>query len=468
MSTRQYVGARYVPKFSSPIEWDKNRGYEALEIVTYLGTSYTSKKPVPVGTEIDNVEYWVVTGNYNAQVEQYRQDVENVKTSVNELSSETDKLKETVRYLNNYVTPEMYGAKGDGTTDDADAFQSMFDSIDDGTQVVLVSKNYLIGKPLIINKNEIRISGLFVRSEYLPALITSITDGVLITVNGYGFSASNIVVRSNLSATPTTETTTGIVFNRDLVSADGNIDATLINLTFMRFSTSVDIHGRNVNIKDCVFTENRTGVKISPLDITSEQRGIIIDGCRFHYGIICVQNNMKLSTENSVFISSCFTDGMQVLFTGYGNGVVITGNYCTRMLIETGTFISVTGDENTQFPVVVSNNVFHAMNVKGTIIFLNNQVNVAIIKDNVFTYSKNECINIAGLASGFLTEITGNSFYYCAESGDNAIIKTSRANKGYVINNYYTTSQSNKELIDYGGTPNSKLIYQPNYHISDN
>ena len=73
MSTRQYVGARYVPKFSDPITWDKNRGYEALEIVTYLGTSYTSKKPVPVGTEIDNEEFWVVTGNYNAQVEQYRQ-----------------------------------------------------------------------------------------------------------------------------------------------------------------------------------------------------------------------------------------------------------------------------------------------------------------------------------------------------------------------------------------------------------
>lgn len=82
MSTRQYVGARYVPKFSDPIAWDKQRAYEALEIVTYLGTSYTSKKPVPVGTEIDNEEYWVVTGNYNAQVEQYRQDVEKVKTEI--------------------------------------------------------------------------------------------------------------------------------------------------------------------------------------------------------------------------------------------------------------------------------------------------------------------------------------------------------------------------------------------------
>ena len=49
MATRQYIGARYVPKFANPIAWDSANSYEALEIVTYNNTSYTSKKPVPVG-----------------------------------------------------------------------------------------------------------------------------------------------------------------------------------------------------------------------------------------------------------------------------------------------------------------------------------------------------------------------------------------------------------------------------------
>ena len=71
MATRQYIGARYVPKFADPIEWNNARSYEALEIVTYLGTSYTSKKNVPVGVAITNTEYWVATGNYNAQVQEY-------------------------------------------------------------------------------------------------------------------------------------------------------------------------------------------------------------------------------------------------------------------------------------------------------------------------------------------------------------------------------------------------------------
>ena len=44
---RQYIGARYVPKFADPVIWNKALSYEAMTIVTYLGNSFTSKKPVP-------------------------------------------------------------------------------------------------------------------------------------------------------------------------------------------------------------------------------------------------------------------------------------------------------------------------------------------------------------------------------------------------------------------------------------
>lgn len=78
MGTRQYVGARYVPTFANPIQWDNQRIYEPLTMVTYLNNTYTSKKPVPQGVDINNKEYWALTGNYNAQVEQYRQETENI------------------------------------------------------------------------------------------------------------------------------------------------------------------------------------------------------------------------------------------------------------------------------------------------------------------------------------------------------------------------------------------------------
>lgn len=72
---RQYVGARYVPVFADPLEWGDQREYEPLTIVAHQGNSYTSVQSVPVGIDLANTEYWAQTGNYNAQIEAYRQEV---------------------------------------------------------------------------------------------------------------------------------------------------------------------------------------------------------------------------------------------------------------------------------------------------------------------------------------------------------------------------------------------------------
>lgn len=101
--TRQYVGARYVPKFANPIEWDAERIYEPLEMVTYLNNTYTSKKPVPQGIEITNKEYWVITGNYNAQVEQYRQQVEALGEDVTKLKGDMTNMQIKVDECNDNI-----------------------------------------------------------------------------------------------------------------------------------------------------------------------------------------------------------------------------------------------------------------------------------------------------------------------------------------------------------------------------
>lgn len=82
MATRQYIGARYVPKFyensDGTAEWRSGVIYEPLTIVTWNGNSYTSKKLVPatVGDPSSNSAYWVATGVFNEQVESLRQDLE--------------------------------------------------------------------------------------------------------------------------------------------------------------------------------------------------------------------------------------------------------------------------------------------------------------------------------------------------------------------------------------------------------
>ena len=107
-----YVGHRYVPKIFG--EWSNENTYEGLSIVTYQGASYTSRQAVPVGIDISNEEFWVLTGNYNAQVEQYRQEV---NTLANDLDNKVDneqleEVKEDISEL--VLNVKTFGAFGDG------------------------------------------------------------------------------------------------------------------------------------------------------------------------------------------------------------------------------------------------------------------------------------------------------------------------------------------------------------------
>lgn len=88
MSVREYIGARYVPLFMG--EWDNSNTYEPLSIVMHEGNSYTSRQSVPVGIDISNDLYWAETGNYNAQVEAYRQEVQTFDSRITAVEETTE------------------------------------------------------------------------------------------------------------------------------------------------------------------------------------------------------------------------------------------------------------------------------------------------------------------------------------------------------------------------------------------
>lgn len=89
---RQYIGARYVPIFGrkgeESIEWDNSAPYEPLTIVLHQGNSFTSRQYVPAGIDINNTEFWAETGNFNAQVEQYRQEVQGFNARITDIEEE--------------------------------------------------------------------------------------------------------------------------------------------------------------------------------------------------------------------------------------------------------------------------------------------------------------------------------------------------------------------------------------------
>ena len=155
MATRQYVGARYVPKFydyNGSSAWRSGTEYEALTIVTVNGNSYTSKIPVPssVGSPDQNPDYWVATGLYNEQVEAYRQLTlalaDRVTDVEGDISTEETARSEADTTLGNQITAEASArasadsSLGDLITAEASARENADNDIED---II-----YTVNKPL--------------------------------------------------------------------------------------------------------------------------------------------------------------------------------------------------------------------------------------------------------------------------------------------------------------------------------
>lgn len=99
--TSQYIGARYVPMFADPVNWDNERAYEPLTIVVYNGDCYTSKCFVPVGADISNSLYWVKSQDYNYQFDQLKQVVADLSKQVTAFAGDNKKFTELI---NNFST----------------------------------------------------------------------------------------------------------------------------------------------------------------------------------------------------------------------------------------------------------------------------------------------------------------------------------------------------------------------------
>lgn len=106
---RQYIGARYVPKFyeneDGTFTWESGVQYEPLTIVKYSTNTYVSKKLVPstVGSPNLNTEYWALTGDYNGAVVALQQTVNSLQTDVNTLEGDVNTLEEAVTGLDERV-----------------------------------------------------------------------------------------------------------------------------------------------------------------------------------------------------------------------------------------------------------------------------------------------------------------------------------------------------------------------------
>lgn len=175
LSNRQYVGARYVPKIMG--EWNKALQYEALSVVTYMGNSFTSKVPVPANVEINNTDYWVNTGNYNAQVEEYRKETLEAKQLANNTNTDLQTFKKNQTNTNKEINTKI-----DSTTSALNNLKNVvFDG--DTPSVITVAKSG--GRFHTINEAITFAKGYCSRTKRVTILICSgvYNESIVLTKN---------------------------------------------------------------------------------------------------------------------------------------------------------------------------------------------------------------------------------------------------------------------------------------------
>ncbi len=166
-----------------------------------------------------------------------------------------------------YVTPQMFGAKGDGVTDDTDAIQT---ALNQHTHVVLPNGRYLITSPLVMGLETQRFVGDSLNATIVAA--NSLTDNML-TMSG----ESSPAYRSNME---------------------------LRNITFegnefcdgLKLSKNADFFVNNVKITKCVW-----GVASQDALLYNFHAVSIID-C---FNGICFKNADKLAPANNVKFDMC-------------------------------------------------------------------------------------------------------------------------------------------------------------------
>lgn len=130
----EYIGMRYITKFADPIQWDDTRQYEHMTVVQYQGGTYVSKQMVPIGIPITDTRYWLYWADFNAQLEQYRREVQAFDGRITQAQSDATDAKDAAESAQGSADDAIAilagYAEGDTVKADVAALQTAIGNVD--------------------------------------------------------------------------------------------------------------------------------------------------------------------------------------------------------------------------------------------------------------------------------------------------------------------------------------------------
>ena len=269
------------------------------------------------------------------------------------INTADNNLQNQINVIRFWKTPEMYGAVGDGVTDDTAAIQAMFNDCVNKDQVVFSASEYLISNTITISANWLVISGGWGLGDYghRIKMLTPATQKTMFRVDGQGVAFKHIQIGGVEDNTKVN----GIDFvgHGSLLDTDAYVD----HCCLIYCNAGIRATGKNVQLHDNLFNHCDYGVYIYKSATDTEYRGYDICNNRIHrcrrgvyYGI-----NTANTYNKQCIVRGNFCDYSDIMFYGYAGGVVIEGNMAYQ---TSDNAVIINGGTASDIECVITSNQF--------------------------------------------------------------------------------------------------------------
>ena len=467
MATTQYIGARYVPLFAEPLDWDSTKTYEALTIVYYAGNSYTSRQAVPKGIDITNEKYWALTGNYNAQVEQYRTETKAAITKVEQYKTETkaavDSLNKRKYWISDYKTDDITWNE---------AFAKLQNTFDGG----IINLNVNTSEILTLTKSNAHIIGGTVGGLVINVSATSESkvciDGVTVEnsiTNGKGIELQQ---GSNVSIANCTILADYGIYVKGKYSGFQFIRQTNISNNTIVGSYGIWFEGESTYYTaDTIVNGNTIRSKIYNCYMKN------FDGCTFTNNICFMNNSNILEKKSNVYFdlgsfsivsnNELFEAGEHSVYSHNNQNIIVQGNNCiwSGQAARKSSICILTDNVESDFLNISDNTIDHS-----SYYGIESTYKYGKINDNLIQFANSDDhFHGSGNAGSYAIYAPLSSNAICFGNimygGASAVIQTS-ANKLNITNSYNVESNISLRSVRKNIATANQFTQDPNIFVT--